>query len=510
MRLGIKTWGVVGLTLSILLLLLFFYGPGSIKARLASPGPLSKAHFVLNKKQNNCSACHKPFQINVVKSCINCHDTKYFKDKGTKTSSLFHLQVNLKRTNCLICHQEHKGSQVTKKTAISPHHLFTKEELKNCSQCHKTEENYHLKEKKEYFGKDCSSCHTLSSWKEVTFNHDRLTFTALVNCLNCHDIKNVKHGILPGTQNGCLYCHTTTTWKPQGDVKIIVRYDQKACTICHSQTVNSKHAKDYGTNCNRCHSQLHWKVLNYQHTKADLKNCSVCHKKPETTLHQPITIDCKNCHNPKSWYQTTFKHELLSKEVLQKNCSTCHYDKSVIHRQNYGQDCAKCHNTSSWGKQLFNHTKYTQNCQKCHQAPPSRSHNDVKLECQQCHTSSGKSWYQVKFKHALLTNKNYKNECYNCHMASFINHRLDYLRKINCAECHKETDWKKTNFSHQTTKKKCVECHYPPDFSYHKNLSNRCELCHNTVSWKPALFDHIQFMPLPPGAGTKCTNCHVP
>jgi hypothetical protein len=152
--------------------------------------------------------------------------------------------------NCLSCHR----NGVFKGTP------------KNCFSCHAQDDVHNGQ-----FGTDCSICHLLAGWKNITFDHNATTFPL-----------TGKHASL-----ACTQCHMAGQFKIATD-----------CASCHAEP--AFHAGALGTNCVQCHTTSGWSPATFvgPHPVALGQNfldhheatCRTCHT---TTVR---TFTCLACH----------------------------------------------------------------------------------------------------------------------------------------------------------------------------------------------------------------------
>jgi hypothetical protein len=140
-----------------------------------SPGSLSAAHAFLN---NKCESCHTPNRGIVAAKCITCHASS--PELLMNPATEFHAHLK----DCRGCHNEHQGS------GARPVHMdhATLEKIAaqatghpvalNCQSCHASQDKH-----QEFFGKQCSTCHSQNSWKIPGYLHPSPTST---NCSECH------------------------------------------------------------------------------------------------------------------------------------------------------------------------------------------------------------------------------------------------------------------------------------------------------------------------------------
>ncbi len=231
--------------------------------------------------------------------------------------------------------------------------------------------------------------------------------------------------------------------------------------------------------------------------------------------HAKLEGDCKNCH------------VLFKKSAQNGLCLDCHKDvandvaqKLGYHGQLPGQECRECHtehkgramNIAPIDEKVFDH-KLTDFVLK-------DGHTGAKIACHDCHKP------QIKFRDT-------PSDCYACHKKD-DKHKGGLGTK--CADCHEETNWKKTRFDHSKTKfplagkhieVPCQDCHRDADFkttltacvSCHKKddehktkFGTKCETCHTDKSWKTILFDHAKdakYSLRGKHLVAKCESCHT-
>ncbi|MBI1784009.1 cytochrome c3 family protein [Candidatus Sumerlaeota bacterium] len=218
--------------------------------RLASPGPLSRAHSAL---EGNCNTCHTPIKGVEPANCMACHAN----DRALleRQPTAFHADIG----SCSDCHPEHRGvttrpsamdhaalaligiGAMKRKTegprsvpaAISnalagsprPHDpaavrtppaLTPEESQLNCASCHDNQDRH-----RGLFGKDCASCHTVMHWTISQFRHPS---PQSKDCVQCHQAPPSHYMMhfemvsmkVAGQEHAevsqCYLCHQTTAW----------------------------------------------------------------------------------------------------------------------------------------------------------------------------------------------------------------------------------------------------------------------------------------------------------
>lgn len=170
---------------------------------MVSPGRLIPAHSAL---ENNCFACHVPFQGASADRCISCHvlaDIGLRTTRGTAIPQAarrpaFHQA--LANPDCVACHSDHPRPSLTKAGTLEFDHAVLKPTvLSNCQSCHTAprDELHHGQ------ASVCATCHRTARWKPATFDHNRyfvLDRDHSVACVTCHASGNYK-------QYTCFGCH---------------------------------------------------------------------------------------------------------------------------------------------------------------------------------------------------------------------------------------------------------------------------------------------------------------
>lgn len=195
--------------------------------RMASPGPLSRAHAFL---EHDCAACHTAVVGAERSKCVVCHANAEVLLSTQRTA--FHAHV----VTCRTCHLEHEGSDrpasgfehaaliraiempegeaTLVEAAYS--HLSKDERALHCGGCHDNEDPH-----RTLFGTDCASCHLTVSWTIDAFRHPSPTSR---DCAQCHQappshymehFKMVSMRVVAAdraTVTQCFLCHRTSSW----------------------------------------------------------------------------------------------------------------------------------------------------------------------------------------------------------------------------------------------------------------------------------------------------------
>jgi len=384
---------------------------------------------------------------------------------------------------------------------------------KNCADCHA---DIHRRQ----FGANCAQCHTVNGWNvsvQAIQNHFNrfplLGAHAVVQCDECH--KGAAVGQYQGLSTACSSCHMADF--------------QKTATMGGS-VPNHVTSSAFSGPCEACHTSVDtWQTANFNHalTGFPLTNghanvpCASCHINNNYSLTTAAT-DCGNsgCHLT-TWQQTNNPAHASAPSVFPL------------------ATCSTCHTTVSWTTATFNHSTTG--------FPLTNAHASV--ACASCHVNNNYSLTIAP------------NDCGNsgCHLTTWqqTNNPVHssagtQFAAANCAVCHNTVSWTTAIFDHSTTgfpltnghaNVACASCHVNNNYSLtiapndcgnsgchlttwqqtnnpvHSTAGTQfaaanCAVCHNTVSWTTAIFNHsttgfaltgTHMSPTP----TPCASCHV-
>jgi hypothetical protein len=517
-----------------------------------------------------CAQCHVNGNFSLSSgACINCHLTDY-----NNTTDPPHKSSGFPQ-DCTGCHTTTTWSGATFNHATTGFALTGAHTSVQCTQCHVNNNysltsaaciNCHLNDyngatnpnhKSAGFPQDCTLCHTTTQWTGATFNHTTTGFaltgahTTLqcaqchVNnnysltsaaCVNCHltdynGTTNPAHKSA-GFPTDCAGCHTTTAWT--------------GATFNHATTGFALTGAHTSVQCAQCHVNN-----NYSLTSAACVNCHLTDYNGATSPpHKSagFPTDCTLCHNTNQWTGATFNHTTtgfaLTGAHTSLQCAQCHVNNNYsltsaacinCHLTDYNgttdpphksagfpQDCSVCHNTTAWTGATFNHTTTGFTLTGAH----------TSLQCAQCHVNGNYS----------LTS----GACWNCHQTDY-NGTTNPAHKAagfpqDCSGCHTTTNWDGATFNHATTgfaltgahtSVQCAQCHVNGNFSLtsaacvnchltdyngatnppHQSsgFPQDCTLCHDSIKWTDATFNHTTTGFALTGAHTslQCAQCHV-
>jgi hypothetical protein len=274
---------------------------------------------------------------------------------------------------------------------------------------------------------------------------------------------------------------------------------------------------------------------------------AVCAGYAQTSPHGDLKLPCQSCHTTDSWdmrSDASFKHEqtgfVLEGQHKSVECARCHSDMKFagtsehctachtdVHKSELGSNCVRCHSYQSWKIpdmiQRHQSTRFplfgkhaTLSCQDCHTGVTSNQYLGTPVICIGCHRSDFTG----------TTNPNhasagFSTNCTDCHSAAAFtwgasfDHNLTPFpltgahRAVACQSCHQSSRF-------TATPTNCYACHQAQYLSTTSpnhilgGFATTCQLCHSTMAWQPATFNHsTTIFPLT-GAHTTtpCQSCH--
>lgn len=167
-----------------------------------------------------CGSCHIGGIFKGLKSqCSFCH-TPAGRVAATPKPSLHISSSN----NCDSCHTDSTWSQVTR--------VDHGEINGSCSSCHNSTTATGKSPNHVTSSNTCETCHITTKWTSARFDHNNVSS----NCVSCHN-GSTATGKSPRhirTTSTCVNCHRTSSWNPfkvdHGDI-------QGTCTSCHNGSV---------------------------------------------------------------------------------------------------------------------------------------------------------------------------------------------------------------------------------------------------------------------------------
>ncbi len=442
-----------------------------------------------------CSSCHEDkHQGRLGANCLQCHNTtdwkaaqKFDHSKTRYPLTGAHLQVP-----CQKCHTPGPEGAVR----------YTGLKFDRCTACHSDPH----KENRAEFQHGCESCHNTSGWKRTSFlarfDHSTTKYPLLgkhaeVACDGCHRRAGFKATL---AYQYCADCHKPD---PHGG-QFAKRADRGRCESCH--TVDGfKPAKFTVTE----HAQTGF---------------------PLRAKH--ATVACAKCHAP-AGRATVFKLKFAA-------CMDCHQDAhgAQFALAPYLNRCEQCHTESTFHPSTFTLAKHQQTrfplngghvataCVDCHkpaQPPLTVAYHFQRLSCTTCHADPHRNQFVLRMAKADASGR---TGCEVCHSVrswkdtSRFDHDstnfrlLGSHRGVECAGCHRppNLERKLLNVDFKAAPSACEACHQDPHGAQFAHAgSTRCAQCHNSLKWRPSLFDHNQTRFSLKGAhqNVRCSGCHV-
>jgi hypothetical protein len=259
----------------------------------------------------------------------------------------------------------------------------------------------------------------------------------------------------------CNVCHNTETWK----------VEEKRVTFDHDEVGFSLLGAHKSVTCRSCHKDLVFAHIG--------SACVECH----TDIHRSeLGFRCEECHTARSWENR--------RDILDKHMET-NFPLVGIHAL---LDCQSCHDNA----QSREYVNTPVECKGCHQQDYIQATNpDHKLagfdiNCEKCHLPNAPTWYQVRYIHSPsfpLSGGHASPECIDCHK------NIYQTTAVDCYACHKADYEQSADPEHLIF-----------------GFPTVCEVCHTTVTWMNAGFNHIEasgFDLTGAHRNIQCTECHV-
>jgi len=491
--------------------------------KLFMPGDVISGH---QQYEDDCKQCHVRLRETTQQQlCLDCHKNIASDVKALKG---FHgKNEQATSADCIVCHTDHKGrnaniiwldkdrfdhestdyplvgkhAQVECSSCHKPEKKY-REALSSCISCHKDQDVHDNK-----LGEKCESCHNSKGWSSEKFDHDQ------TDCKLKLAHKKV----------ACDLCHVANQYKDT----------PKKCASCHA--IKDVHQNRFGDQCQDCHQEKKWTESKFDHDRDTHYRLKGKHQK----------VSCNSCHTVADQKKKT-KIKLSKHKKTSRDCYSCHRLDDV-HKGKNEKKCGQCHNEKSWLESSFDHDKKTKfalkgahkkaSCQACHQDDKKgkktdmacyscHKHEDVHQgqegkQCNDCHNDE--TWWMedVRFDHELsdfpLIGQHLVVGCESCHLTSAFKdvkkdcnscHRDDDVHKQalgeECQQCHNPNDWLIWLFNHDKTdfkiegahqKAHCHSCHYKPRIKG-KSKNSQCIDCHHLDDIHNGNF------------GPDCGSCH--
>jgi hypothetical protein len=463
--------------------------------------PLSGGHAIPPRQ---CLDCHVNNNYNITNTtCISCHQN----DFNNATSPVPHAGFP---TNCEQCHdtiQWTDGKFDHSKTGFTLTGAHT-DPPRVCTDCH-VNNNYTLTStacyschQKDYqtaknpdhlaggFAQTCELCHSTSAWQPATFDHSKSPFPLTGShtvpprqCADCHINNNYNI-----TNITCISCH-------QND------YNNAKSPVPHT---------GFPTTCEQCHDTIAWTDGKFDHSQTGFTL---------TGSHTVPPRACIDCHINNNY------------NITVTTCISCHQNdynnaKSPVPHTGFPTTCEQCHDTIQWTDGKFDHSQTGWPLTGSHTVPPRA--------CTDCHINNN---YNITV-----------TTCISCHQNDYNNAKSPVPHTgfpTTCEQCHDTIQWTDGKFDHSQTgfpltgshtvpPRACTECHINNNYNLNSNLCitchqtdfqnavspvphtgfpTTCELCHDTIAWTDATFDHNKTQFPLTGSHTVpprvCVDCHV-
>ena len=462
----------------LLILLLLCAAPVVLRAftleTLIMPGPVIETHAQF---EDDCANCHEDTEADSqAELCMGCH-VDVGADVVARTG--FHgRHPDAGDNECVSCHTDHEGraADIVAFDVTTFDHSWTdfafrgEHEMLQCSGCHEpgadwaaspntcfgchAQDDIHLRQMEG----TCGDCHSQSTWRDATFDHDMTAFPLMgqhgnLTCDDCHQ-DQVFHGV------------------------------PTECSLCHVN--DDVHQGRNGTQCASCHSAVDWADIHFDHLTVSSFALLGAHER----------LACETCHTQD--FTTS----------LPTSCHGCHQTDDV-HQGGLGADCASCHSVSTWTNTGFDHSAIMRfpllgahNALECTSCHLSGTDVGLPLDCAGCHADDphvGQLGSQCETCHSEIT---WTAETRFDHgLTNFP--LIGAHATIACETCH-------ATLAFHDAAENCAACHSAEDV-HGGRLGPQCETCHNPGTWAFWTFDHdiqTDFTLTGEHLGAACTACH--
>ncbi|HQU86180.1 MAG TPA: cytochrome c3 family protein [Pyrinomonadaceae bacterium] len=342
------------------------------------------------------------------------------------------------------------------------------------------------------------------------------------------DFKTFKHTEGRHSTVPCLLCHQRNEESPKPRFA-----SHQICAGCHAQQFKDQRHDI----CSICHSNVEtgevkkfpslttFKMEFNHSAHLKLTNCATCHKTAGANMAIPSGV---NAH------ETCFQCHTSDKMVGEKSigsCSTCHEPGkpnrisaeftnvgfNFSHTRHGKLNCQECHGSSGNAMSKINvgmHSGANNNCATCHNGQRAFGATNFS-DCRKCHTEVQSAAFGIKFSHDVHS----KTNCATCHKqggsgATFTIPNTQTAHNT-CFQCHSPMKG-----GGSFTDGKCFTCHQsgsknniapPPqtiggNFNHKKHSGFDCDSCHTSQKGQmsaPTVAMHRQVK-----SGFSCVNCH--
>jgi hypothetical protein len=292
-----------------------------------------------NKFGQNCTMCHNETSFHQINDLTNIdHDR-----------TAFPLEGKHKAVDCRDCHNEGYLDPVPHNQCLDCHEDFHGGQfIKNgkntdCAACHNMEgfqgSTFTIERHNEtrfplegaHMATPCFICHkTESDWIFRDIGLD---------CIDCHD--NIHEGHISDNyypDNNCTACHDVSRWRDitfdhnETDFTLEGAHASQSCRQCHFREMEGQEIqrfKNLGTQCTECHHDIHY----YQFDDDGITSCIRCHGFNNWTAEK--------FNHDKTRFPLTGKHKGVA-------CDKCHFEVMVdnnkfIQYKTERFKCEDCH-----------------------------------------------------------------------------------------------------------------------------------------------------------------------
>jgi hypothetical protein len=217
----------------------------------------------------------------VTPDCSECHSVKGFSQFSFTIEkhnlSRFPLQGSHTAIPCYECHRKQDKWNF-------------REIGLDCNDCHKDIHDSYI-QPKYYPDDNCKTCHNVSGWYEIAFDHSKTDFGLTgahigIKCRSCHyksDSDNIVNQKFAGLSKDCSSCHTDIHFK--------------------------QFEKNGITDCTECHGTENWKASKFNHNNSDFKLDG-----------KHVNVPCSKCHKPRQEASVFY----VNYKLKEFKCESCH------------------------------------------------------------------------------------------------------------------------------------------------------------------------------------------
>jgi hypothetical protein len=337
-----------------------------------------------------------------------------------------------------------------------------------------------------------------------SFDHARTKYPLLgkhqeVDCLQCHSNGDFKKPLVFAK---CMDCH-----RDDHGGQFVKRADKGECASCHN-------------------------VEGFKPALFGVKEHAAS-AYPLQAKH--ATVECAKCHTPKG-KDTLYR-------VKFARCLDCHQDEHQMQfaAAPYGNRCEQCHTLNGFRPSTYTLAKHKEArfvltgghlavaCGDCHKpsgrllTKPTAVYHFEDWSCTGCHADPHKGQFAERMR---LVATEGKAGCESCHTTASWRElsRFDHAktqfplvgthRGVACIDCHKPKNMETTliHVDFKAAPLKCEDCHADiHGAQFAKAGITACADCHNSMKWKPSLFDHDARTGFPLQGlhrNVRCAGCH--